>query len=237
MRRTMVNLVIDVVSFVVMCAMIATGLVIRFILPPGTGGRHAHGLGGGQIMNLWGMGRHDWGDIHYWLAVVLGILMLIHVVLHWTWICGVIRRIFVANDGASVKPSTRILNLYGLGFLAILLAFFIGFMWVAKNQVETFQEAAGSVDHQQIPEVYPVQDDQHETDDHEEYAIRGSMSLLEVEAATGISAELIRRELGLPEHVSLNERLGRLKRYYEFEISDLRRIIARYQEQANNIEP
>ena len=63
MRRSTVNYIVDWVSFLVMVGLIATGLLMRFILPPGSGGR-----GGGHGLALWNLTRHGWGDVHFWLA-------------------------------------------------------------------------------------------------------------------------------------------------------------------------
>ena len=30
--------------------------------------------------------RHEWGGVHFYLAVIFAVLMLIHIILHWTWI-------------------------------------------------------------------------------------------------------------------------------------------------------
>ena len=64
MRRNTLNFLVDALTLLAIFVMIATGLVIRFILPPGTGGGH-----GGAGLLLWGMGRHDWGDVHFWTSV------------------------------------------------------------------------------------------------------------------------------------------------------------------------
>ena len=71
MRRNTLNFIVDLVSLLVMLGMIATGVVMRFLLPPGTGGRH----GDGPVKSLCGLGRHDWGDVHFWLGVAIGVLM------------------------------------------------------------------------------------------------------------------------------------------------------------------
>jgi hypothetical protein len=60
--------------------------------------------------------------------------------------------------------------------------------------------------------------------------IRGSMTLREVEQATGVPAEGILRELGLPPGLSRDERLGRLKRTHGFTMEEVRRIVQAYQE-------
>ena len=77
MKRNTLNFVIDAASALVMAGMIATGLVIRFVLPPGSGSRK----------EVWGLGRHDWGDVHFWLAAAVGAVIVLHVALHWQWVC------------------------------------------------------------------------------------------------------------------------------------------------------
>jgi len=89
MRRITLNFIVDSVSFVNLVGLGFTGFIIKYILPPGTGGlgRLQHsGQGRVQIKYFWSMTRHEWGDIHFYLAVLFVILMAVHIVLHWTWI-------------------------------------------------------------------------------------------------------------------------------------------------------
>jgi len=59
-------------------------------------------------------------------------------------------------------------------------------------------------------------------------AIRGELTLRELEAQTGVPAGHVLRELGLPEEVPRDERLGKLRRRYGFDMARVRRIIADY---------
>jgi hypothetical protein len=104
-KKTTINLWLNVLAFINFCALAATGAIMRWVLPPGSGGRFAGGGRGmgrgwrggrgaldaagsdeGPIKVLWGWGRHDWGDLHFWLAVGLIAIILLHLVLHWSWI-------------------------------------------------------------------------------------------------------------------------------------------------------
>jgi len=69
MRKTTLNLYVDLVVFAVFLLLAASGLLIRYVLPPGSG----------LFRTLWGMDRHDWGQLHLWIAVTL-LLMLAEVV-------------------------------------------------------------------------------------------------------------------------------------------------------------
>ena len=88
--RSTVNFVLDLVSFLGLLGLAITGFVMRYVLPPGTGGlgRSLHGGAGRgvQAQELWSMTRHEWGSIHFYLAVVFVVLMVIHIILHWPWI-------------------------------------------------------------------------------------------------------------------------------------------------------
>lgn len=89
MRRSTLNFIIDLVGFVMLLGLIVTGTIMKYVLPPGTGGRgwRLHGGRGGEhIKTLLSMSRHDWGDIHFYIAVCFVALMIVHTVLHWGWI-------------------------------------------------------------------------------------------------------------------------------------------------------
>lgn len=67
MRRPTLNLVVDSVAFAGFVFLTTTGVLMRYVLPPGSGHRTL----------VWGLGRHDWGAIHFWIATVfLGVLAL-----------------------------------------------------------------------------------------------------------------------------------------------------------------
>ena len=124
LRRSTLNFLIDVLALLGIFVMMATGLVIRFVLPPGTGG--GHGEGG---LALWGLGRHDWGDVHFWTSVVLGVLLVVHVALHWSWVCMMVQRIL---GGSEVnQPTAGRCNACGVGFLLAVALVFVGFIWYA----------------------------------------------------------------------------------------------------------
>jgi hypothetical protein len=38
------------------------------------------------VKQLLGLGRHDWGDVHFILALLFLVVILVHIVLHWSWI-------------------------------------------------------------------------------------------------------------------------------------------------------
>lgn len=216
LRRSTLNVLVDVVTLLAIFVMVATGLVIRFVLPPGTGG--GHGEGG---LALWGYGRHDWGDVHFWTSVVLAVLLVVHVALHWSWVCVTTHRMLGGTETA--QPAARRCNACGIGFLAAVVLVFAGFTWYADTAVTPFgaqrPSASGPA---------PAADVPRHGDEAGHDQVRGSMSLAEVEAATGVSVEALKTELGLPGQTTGEQRLGRLARQYGFSVDRVREIVANH---------
>jgi len=90
MLRSTVNFVLDLVSFLTLLGLTITGFVMRYVLLPGSSGMgcslHGGAGRGSQAQELWSMTRHECGSIHFYLAVVFIVLMVVHIILHWTWI-------------------------------------------------------------------------------------------------------------------------------------------------------
>jgi hypothetical protein len=104
MKRNSLNFTIDLVSFINLLCLIFTGLIVKYILPPGSGGqgRLLHeGLGREHIKQFWHMSRHDWGNIHFYLAVLFVILMTVHIILHWAWIKKSFKSLFASPGNTS----------------------------------------------------------------------------------------------------------------------------------------
>jgi len=76
MNKLLVNILTDLLAAIALTVMVATGIVIWFILPPGTNRTHS----------LWGVLRHEWGTVHATASVVLLAAITLHVVLHWRWL-------------------------------------------------------------------------------------------------------------------------------------------------------
>ena len=101
MKRGTVNFIVDVVSFIDLLGLAFTGVIMKYILPPGSGG-YGRGFRGGrsteQIKELWSMSRHEWGAIHFYLALLFVFLMIVHIILHWEWIKSYFRSLFGGLD-------------------------------------------------------------------------------------------------------------------------------------------
>lgn len=141
--------------------------------------------------------------------------MLVHLALHWQWVCTTLMRLVRRKDeGGTRVPSALRRNLIGVTVAGLVVAAFCAFLWVANASVT---EARGSeMGARGGPAREAVAGD----------FITGSMSLSDVAKATGMTVEGVRERLGVPASVSADERMGRLGRSYGFTIPEAREKLA-----------
>jgi len=126
-RRNTLNFIIDIVTLLVMISVAMTGLLLRFVLPPGSRG--------GAGRTLWSWGRHDFGDLHFYLVLGLLALLIVHLALHWTWVCSTVQRWF-ARAGTTVGHRTRwVRPAFGVLTLTAIVTCFAVFFLMALNSV------------------------------------------------------------------------------------------------------
>jgi len=182
MKRSVLNIIIDTLAAAVMLGMISTGIIIRFTLPPGSG----------RVLGVWGLTRHQWGDLHFWLALAAVAIVVLHLALHWTWVVSVVRRSIVGADQG--LPSARLRAVAAVATVLIVCSAVAGFWWSSVQSIErTITPQLDTTEHRP-----------------DGAGIRGSMSLTEAAAALGCSVEQVRQRLGLPTSVPNSEHLGQI---------------------------
>jgi hypothetical protein len=210
MRKNKLNYLVDAIALVLMMGMVATGLVVRYVLPPGSSGR-----GGGRGYVLWGYNRHAWGDVHFWLSIFLIVMLAVHLFLHWAWIYGSTQRVVVGCE-RPIPPTRRRKAVMGVAFSAAIVGLIGSFFWLASGNVRPAQAGVTA------PTPAPVET---QPAVHVDELIHGSMTLRDAALAVGMMPEDLRSALHLPVDVSLDERLGRLRRQYGFELDEVRAIL------------
>ncbi len=194
MNRSTTNFIVDAVAFAAMMLLGATGALIRYVLPPGSG----------HFSRLWRMDRHEWGHIHFWIAVVLLCAVALHFVLHWQWIISMIRG--RAGSRSAMRMSLAVIGL--LALVGLMASPFLG-------QVQQTGEPPHKM----------------QSNEHGAVEINGSMTLREIEEQTGVPVAVILKELGLPSDLPIDERMGRLRKQHHFEMHDIQEIVRKHQEQ------
>jgi hypothetical protein len=109
MSRTHINFVLDSLLLVTFTALIWSSTIVRFVFPPGP---EAKGW------SLWGLTYDHWETIQFAMVGVLTLGVLIHVMLHWSWVCGVIATKLARDKKAKIDEGSQ--TLYGVGLLIVI---------------------------------------------------------------------------------------------------------------------
>ncbi len=135
MKRADLLRLVDATAFVLVLFLLATGLVMSVVLPPGSGGLEVQGAGwraaAQPVSLLLGLTRHEWGNVHFWLAMGFVGAIAVHVSLHAKW---VIRSLF--GPRAEIEPMRAIF----VGGLAVVLLLVLGILFFTP--VETLPRSA-----------------------------------------------------------------------------------------------
>lgn len=86
MNKFYLKYLTSIVLFIDICCIAAIGFLLAFVIPKG---RVAQGS-----KFFLGLHRHDWGDIHLSLSILLLLFLIIHLWFNWTWIVQATRRYF-----------------------------------------------------------------------------------------------------------------------------------------------
>jgi hypothetical protein len=221
MKPAHTNFVIDAVAFAAFLALMSTGLLLNYQLPPGSGGLNGMGRGRGagdrEITMLWGWTRHEWGQIHYWIAGILIAVLAVHLVLHWNWIVCVVRG--KRSEASGIR--------FGLGLASVvaLLTLVVTPLLVPTTTTtrNEFQEQRRGIQPNDTPDA--------------SIDLRGSMTLGEAAGEAGLTPEQLIERLQLPNDVSPNQQLGPLLRRHGMQMSDLRQALNAEPSDERMIEP
>lgn len=121
MQRTLLNFWLDATLLLVFLAVLWLTFVLRLVFPPAT-------VAAGW--RLWGWSYDQLDQLRFVTTCLFGGAVLLHIMLHWSWVCGVITsRLLRRREGEKKRQwSDGIRTLYGVGLLlAILHALGIAF--------------------------------------------------------------------------------------------------------------
>ena len=196
MKRTTINFIIDALAFAGFLFLTTTGVLMRYVLPPGSG----------YHTTIWGLDRHDWGALHFWIAIVFLGALALHLFLHWRWVVCVISG--KPREGSGVRLALGLVA--ALAITAAALAPFGSAVESTRSSGIKQSEASAII--------------------HETHDIRGKTTLLDIEVDMGVPSAYIIKNLGMPDNVSLNVGVAKLGKSYDFTIGDVRKLVEKYQD-------
>ena len=110
--KTGINFCLDVSLLCVFLLLCWCSVVIRYVFPPG---------GQAEGWTLWGGDYLLWTDVQFVTLCVFAMGILVHVMLHWSWVCGVIVNRLKRDKGSAAKIDDGTRTLWGVGLLIVIL--------------------------------------------------------------------------------------------------------------------
>lgn len=107
MNRSTVISVIDAIAFAGFVLLISTGILLHYMLPPGSG----------RWSLVWGMSRHQWGIVHFWISAVFFAVLAMHLVLHWRFVATLFKG--RAKTGSRLRVALGLVGLIAFVLLAV----------------------------------------------------------------------------------------------------------------------
>lgn len=242
MKKTSLFLLVDVLMFIFLALMSGLGLMIKYVLVPGSKRWDIYGRN--VDLSFLGMDRHGWGTVHLICAIFFIGLFVLHIILHWKCLVNYVCRI------VKTKAMANFLIL----MFAVVLFFLVIFPFMIELKLTELgdgrdrfihgyeQSQPAAIKQSRDPNAGEervgartltgtADDAGHDTEHHDidpDIEVLGSMSLINVSLKYNVPVSHILDKLDLPSGVSGNEQLGRLRRQYGFKMSDIELIIHNY---------
>lgn len=115
MSRNAVNFLLDAFLLICLVALMWSTAVLHVVFPPGPA---AAGW------RLWDGDHTFWMRVQLGTIAVLTLAVLVHLILHWAWVCGFVAARIARLTGRPIKTNEATRTLYGVATLAMVLTIF-----------------------------------------------------------------------------------------------------------------
>jgi hypothetical protein len=114
LNKTVINFWLDCCLLVLFLLLCWISVTLRYVFPVAT---QSTGW------TLWGIDYLGWTDLQFASLCLMLAAVLLHVMLHWSWVCGVLESWQRKRQGrgATGKSDTGQRTLWGVGLLIVLL--------------------------------------------------------------------------------------------------------------------
>lgn len=113
--RSVINFVLDAALLIAAVFLLWVSVMMRMVFPTPT---NAAGW------TLWGLSYNGWQDVQFSSLCVVALLALEHLVLHWSWVCGIIATKILR---VKKRPDEANQAIYGVAtFITLLLTLLAG---------------------------------------------------------------------------------------------------------------
>lgn len=110
--RTEINFLLDSILLLLFVAVCTCAVILQFVFPAEKQ----------EGWLLWSRSFSDWSRYQFTLLAAMALAVLLHVMLHWSWICGVLSSRFgdkTTRKAAANDDPNR--TLWGVGLLIVIV--------------------------------------------------------------------------------------------------------------------
>ena len=112
--KTIVNFWLDCLLLVLFLMLVWVSAVLRFLFPAGPTEVE---------WSLWGAGAESWRGVQFGVLVLFSLGIVLHVMLHWSWVCGVVTKHLLGRPPTRDNGSQTLIGVgVLLGILHLLAA-------------------------------------------------------------------------------------------------------------------
>ena len=123
--KPMINFWLDFILLINFMALMGVATIVQFVFPAGTKA---------DDWFLWGLSFNDWMVIQYGTLCLLTFLILVHVMLHWQWVCGIVSKRMLKRKAI---PDDGIRTIYGVGTLVVIFHVVAAFVAAAMLTIDS----------------------------------------------------------------------------------------------------
>ena len=246
MKKSSLFLLIDLLMFLFLSLMAGLGLMIKYVLVPGSKRWDIYGRN--VDLSFLGMDRHGWGTVHLICAIFFVAMLVLHIILHWKTLVAYVCKIVKTKTEANILIITFVFLLFFLIIFPFMIDLKVTELGDGRDRflhgTEQQHIPAAARREQNISSGTAMEPSEAVTEKPEkgnqdlehhdidpDIEVFGSMSLINVSIKYNVPVSHILREMDLPSAISGNEQLGKLRRTYGFKMSDIELIIHNYRNQ------
>jgi len=236
MKKSILNFLIDAIMFLLMGLLTGIGFLIKYVLLSGEDRWIKYGKN--VDISFWGLDRHEWGRIHLIVAIILIVFLFLHIILHWKMIVCLCKSLI---SGKTI----RVITVFAFMVVTVILVIFpfliqteVDYLAPGKERFHVYSEP----DSEKIPSlvendkkienpVVATVEEKHKAEHHNidpSIEVKGFMTIQEVSDKYKISCDVIKKNLNIPISTSNSSKLGHLRKQYNFKMSDLELVIAKF---------
>ena len=205
MKKSDWQYLIDTLLFICIIGIVIIGFLLGLVIPKGPSVAESSKY-------LFGLHRHSWGNIHFYLSIAFTALVFIHLLLSWKWIKAKAKQIF---------KSTWRTSLIIILFLALLTPLLLWNFW--PKYAETYADQGTGLRGRNAS--LGSQESFLPQEGEGYIVVTGQITLADLEKATGIPHQAIIEKLDIPKRTKQDVTIGQLRKRYGFDLQDVRDII------------